>query len=124
MASQISFSGSLASQLETWTPREIYTILKGVVKGKEIYPSNANYVDHVQTVVLSRIGVIKDDLSTLQLMDLIKDSRRFADNIRNRWKKVKGDVQFCLNNKEYLDKPIEFKIRLPKKPKKSQKVKK
>ena len=123
MASQISFSGSLVSQLETWTPREIYTILKGVVKGSEIYPSNANYVDHVQTVVLSRIGVIKDNLSTVQLMDLIIDSRKFADNIRNRWKKVKGDVQFCLNNKDYLDKPIQFKIRLPK-PKKSQKVKK
>ena len=117
MASQsqvIIFSGSLASQIETWTPLEIYTILKGVVPGKEIYPSNLDYVDHVQRVVLARIGVIKDDLSNLQLMDLIKDSRNFVKNIRAKWQKVHGDASFLIKYKEYLDKPIQFKIRLPK----------
>ena len=111
--SQNSWLGSLSTQVETFTVDAIYQELKGRTPG--IYPSNPDYAAEVRKIVLSRMNVEEGDLSNHQLLDLISESRKFADKIKRNWKTVKGAPFFEKKYKKYLSEEVEFRIRIPKK---------
>ena len=111
--SQNSWLGSLSTQVETFTVDAIYQELKG--RTPAIYPTNPDYAANVRQIVLSRMNVQEGDLSNHQLLDLISETRKFADKIRRSWKTVKGAPNFERKYKGYLNEEVEFRIRIPKK---------
>ena len=108
--SQFSFFGSQKSQIEVITNGEIFDTLRGRDPG--IYPSDEQFGDHVRSLLLSRMNIEEDHLSSSQYLGLRTDTNRFVINIRNRWKKAKGVVHFLQRNKEYLKKEVSFKVRV------------
>ena len=83
--SQASFMGSLSfsSQNVKFTRREIYEAL--VNNEPRIFPKDTDYTSHVRQYVLTKLNIPEDKLSSVQLTELIEDSRAFTDSIRKEW---------------------------------------
>ena len=116
MGSQMSFLGSLSTQVETFTVQEIYAHLKA----RDIFPSSSEYAEHVRKLVLTRMQVVEEDLASIQVFDLINETRKFAKEIKRRWQKRRGATRFEENETDYLLSDVKFRVRVRKKKKKIQ----
>ena len=113
--SQWSAFGSQMTQTELVTNGEIFDILRG--KDPVIYPSNEQYAEHVRSLVLSRMNIDEDHLSSSQYLGFRTDINNFVDNVRRRWKNSKGVGHFLTKHRNYLKKEVTYKVRV-RKPKK------
>ena len=115
------FNTSFSSQLASFTRREIFDHLR---KLKPVMlPKNPNYTSRVREYVLERLGLVEDQMTTHQLFDLVRDAQQFGTDMRKEWKVHDSVTKMYKYAKDFLDKEITFKIRIPK-PKKVKKPKK
>ena len=116
--SKLSFS----SQQAAFSRRKIYESLRDLPTNG--MPMDPDYGSQVESYVLRELNIQRDQLSTAQLLDLVKDSKNFSDGIRKVWKKYKSKKNFEKYGAGFLDKEQRFTVRIPKvKTKKTDKVK-
>ena len=86
-------------------------------------PRNPNYTSRVREYVLERLGLVEDQMTTHQLFDLVRDAQQFGTDMRKEWKVHDSVTKMYKYAKDFLDKEVTFKIRIPKpkkvKPKKT-----
>ena len=99
----------MSSQIQNLTPRVIFKEIRD--RDPSVWPSNDDYATYVRAIVLAKMQVREDELTLLQCNDLLKDSRKFVCNIRQKWRVAKGEANFLKYNSKYLDKEVSFKMR-------------
>ena len=80
--SQFSVFGSQNSQIELITNGEIFETL--MQKVPPVFPADDQYAEHVRSILLSRMNIEEDHLSSSQYLGFRTDTQKFVSNIRNR----------------------------------------
>ena len=114
-------SGSYVSQIESIRVLDIYEHLKD----QNVWPSDSDYASDVRKYVLNRMGVNEDQLNSVQLLDLIENTKKLVKKMKFKWGKVNGNDNFLRKYAPFLQETVDFKIRVRKpRKKKAEKRKK
>ena len=96
--SQFSLFGSQKSQIELITNGEIFETLRG--KNPPVFPADEDYAEQVRSILLSRMNIEEDHLSSSQYLGFQTDTQQFVSNIRNQRRRISLKVYvidlFCL----------------------------
>ena len=96
------------SQTAIFTRREIYEALRDAIP--TVLPKNTDYASFVRSYVLRRFNVTEDQLTSYQILDLIRAAKNYVDRIRKEWDKHGSKSRFEDRSGDFLNGEVSFNL--------------